>query len=530
MNPVKKGRIKTRQHAADLNRFGDDCMNKRLLPLILSVNIILTFIIFISPGRVLSAEPEYAWVLVDIIDYENAEKWASADAHESYAVTHSYSRGSYSASTTFEGNDIYGTGLGGTLSVKADFSGVPDIIYPDKPVPLEFSFVPVEDSVKKLSLTAFAAADFDQWDVAPGGKTRANIPFENNDGESGFSIIGESSVSFNETLLASLGTGTKNSRVALRLYFYFGAAMGTNYVYEWKQTNASPVNPTETVQTPQPTYTSWVSPLLTQDPSKEPSTCKIGGLHGEVNVKPNDEDDDAYIFAESGMLLYHNDRVRTLSRSGCILSFSDMSTYIMKENTAIVLDLATEKESKIALVAGNVWINLKKMIKGGSMEVEMSQAIAGAKGTTFVCEETNGRSVLKVFEGTVEFTSVTNGESVLVKGGQMAVADKNGIGEISSFDMDTELLTWDENTRILTADAISGNRTGSMTSIILIVLTGIVLTVLILFLIKRRRMTAPALSSAQNDTFKGPSGRFCSNCGNLVSQNNKFCAKCGRHL
>ena len=40
-----------------------------------------------------------AWVLVDIEDFESAEKWELQNKHEVYDYEHSYSRGSYSAKT-----------------------------------------------------------------------------------------------------------------------------------------------------------------------------------------------------------------------------------------------------------------------------------------------------------------------------------------------------------------------------------------------------------------------------------------------
>lgn len=125
--------------------------------------------------------------------------------------------------------------------------------------------------------------------------------------------------------------------------------------------------------------------------------CKIGDLYGEVDVRQNDEDDDAYIFAWSGMELYHNDRVKTLTRSGCIISFADMTTFVMKEDTTIVLDIANEKVSKLGLLGGIVWTNFKNLVEDGSLEIEMSQAVAGIKGTTFICEEIDGVSTVKVF-------------------------------------------------------------------------------------------------------------------------------------
>jgi hypothetical protein len=48
-------------------------------------------------------------------------------------------------------------------------------------------------------------------------------------------------------------------------------------------------------------------------------------------------------------------------------------------------------DSKLKLVAGNGLYQFQKMITNGTKEVEMSQCVAGIKGTTFVCEETGSK-------------------------------------------------------------------------------------------------------------------------------------------
>jgi hypothetical protein len=77
------------------------------------------------------------------------------------------------------------------------------------------------------------------------------------------------------------------------------------------------------------------------------------------------------------------------------------------------------------------------MVKDGSMEIEMSQGVAGIKGTIFVCEEDGQTSTLKVIEGSVVFTDRATGEQTTVAGGEMISA---GAGEtpVISFDAKRE--------------------------------------------------------------------------------------------
>ena len=174
------------------------------------------------------------------VDYEYADRWATADAHPSYVVTHKYSPGVYSASTTYEGD---AKGRSGTLGLNAVFTGVPKIIYPDQPVSLNLSFTITEDSVVNLSFAGIAYADFDQWDLGPGSVTRGSRSFVNKDGKASFRITGGNNApSYNEMLTAQLGSGAEGGRIALRTKFGMGQTMGTNYIYEWKHVDSSNIN------------------------------------------------------------------------------------------------------------------------------------------------------------------------------------------------------------------------------------------------------------------------------------------------
>jgi hypothetical protein len=168
---------------------------------------------------------------------------------------------------------------------------------------------------------------------------------------------------------------------------------------------------------------------------------RFGDLHGEVNVKPACADEDAYVFAELGTPLHHDDMIRTSPRSGAILSFSDMTTFIMGPESIVVLDVESPRESKVDLFFGNVLVNLRRMVEDGSFEVEMAQAIAGARGTTFVVDESDGESVVKAIEGAVAVTPRT-GDPLELVAGQMVRVGPDGPGPVEDFDAAGELASW----------------------------------------------------------------------------------------
>lgn len=556
-------------------------MKKRLISLIFTFLMLLVFVpVSVNAGET-STEPEYAWVLAEINDYENADKWATSDAHESYIVTHGYSRGVYSASTTYEGADPYGQGLGGTLAVQAVFSGIPDIIYPNEPVSLKFTFAPSENSVVKLAFSSSAGASFDQWDVPPGGATGSAITFKNADGEDGFKITAQNSESYDETITATLGSGNENSRIALKLGFYMGVSMGTNYVYEWKPVagysphqgsltadpTSAPKTTTESSED-QPDLYSWErtwednrtrtdirdksefwikwaeqarqwTPDEIEAVQKTPSIVKIGDLTGETWVLRGwEEDIDQAFYAELDTPLYHGDLIITRRRSGALLSFSDMSSFVIKENTSVILDIKNERESKIALVAGNVWINLKKMIQDGSMEVEMSQGVAGIKGTILAASVTDNGDEFYLFTSSADVTSKVTGETVTLIPGQKALIDQAGDIKVGKFDMTNQAKAFDISMSDLEADGYKRNQ-GSWLVWVLLILVVAIVAIAVTLLLRKNKMKAMAAQST-NRIPASPYGQanptstiqnaYCPNCGNPVSNDQRFCQHCGKQI
>lgn len=228
------------------------------------------------------------------------------------------------------------------------------------------------------------------------------------------------------------------------------------------------------------------------DEKKAPGVVRFGDLTGEVDVRPNCYDDDAYIFAVLSTPLYHDYRIRTLPQSGAILSFSDMMNFVMSPDSTIVLDTYERPIGNFEHVAGNVWINLKKMVEDGSMEVEMAQAVAGIKGTILRTEQTDNTSTVKVFEGVVDLRP-NNGPSFDVGPGEMVVVTDGRAGPVEKFDRDAEIASWDEVTRNLVDKALAEDRAGGGTSKTPIIAIGIGAALLALvtgIVVSRRKASA----------------------------------------
>jgi hypothetical protein len=180
------------------------------------------------------------------------------------------------------------------------------------------------------------------------------------------------------------------------------------------------------------------------DDSEKPvdSGTRASDLSGQVEIAcPPDL--DAWDVMKMGRVIYVNCHIRTGEDSSAELSFSDMTTFKMKPESEIVIDTPPQKDSKIKLLMGKIWVNVKKMVKDGTMEVHGSQAVAGIKGTTLILEEKNGTSTIKVIEGTVHYTSISTGKSSLVRSGEMVRAERTGLQEMQKFDVGTESQQWE---------------------------------------------------------------------------------------
>jgi hypothetical protein len=179
-------------------------------------------------------------------------------------------------------------------------------------------------------------------------------------------------------------------------------------------------------------------------PEATDSKARFNSLTNEVSFAHCTKSDKAQDWTPAipKTKLFVNDHILTGIDSFATLQFGDMTTFQMKPDTEVIVKSPPEQESKLGLVSGHLWINFKKMLTNGTMEVEMGQAVAGIKGTTLVLEQNNGVSTLKVIEGTVSFTSKETGKSVEVNTGEKVTADSKGLSNIEKFDVAAENSGW----------------------------------------------------------------------------------------
>jgi TonB family protein len=226
-----------------------------------------------------------------------------------------------------------------------------------------------------------------------------------------------------------------NLTLVYSLFFSTGRDM--EFPYEWVKGV-----PPSTVD-PDPPQTTPVHEPVPQPERRKKSAARFSGMNGQVEVHRAGWPEDRYIIAKLDMILEVGDRIKTDEDSDCILSFADMSTFRLKADSEVEITTPPDKDSKIALVAGNIWVNMKKLWKDGSMEIDLNQAVAGIKGTTLVCSTSKTSSTLKVLEGSVAFKSKSTGKRVMVGAGEAVTATREGLSAKTKFDVAALSKEWD---------------------------------------------------------------------------------------
>ena len=172
---------------------------------------------------------------------------------------------------------------------------------------------------------------------------------------------------------------------------------------------------------------------------KQPdSKIRFNDFYGEVKVRCNSEEDDAYEFAEFDTIIYENDRIKTEEDSGAILGLRDMSTFVIKPETIVIVDTEDGNINKLEMLIGCIIGNMKKTAEGKNLDFEMSECVAGRKGTIFALEETGSESKVYTFVGEMEVTSKKTGKKRSVMPGEFATVGTDGKINMQEFSIEQE--------------------------------------------------------------------------------------------
>jgi hypothetical protein len=388
----------------------------------------------------------------------------------------------------------------------------PGRIDPDAPFELSLS-AKVDALTNRDSSHTIITSFFDAPGLVMGTDTGARAYLTDSSGYYSCETLTES-VSI--TVSGSLGSGSaRGEQTALYVVSYNnGMLVQGQYVYQW---------------------------ITKSEEVIKDSGTRFTSISGTVEIASEEQYQlGQWGYAKLDMVLNVGDHIRTGEESSCILSFADLSCFVMQEETHIILNAPPDRDDKIALVWGKIKANIKKMMKDGSMEIDMSQGVCGIKGTTFVCEEDGETSTLKVFEGTVEFTSKATGDSVMVGAGQKASADDTGLSEVTDFDTDAGEEEWAEIEAAGGAEDAAAEVTPEpdmdyginplliigLLIIVLIIVAAVVVILAVNGRKKARRNAAPVMAPPHAPPMNQTG--FCAACGAPLRPDAGFCQNCGK--
>ena len=168
---------------------------------------------------------------------------------------------------------------------------------------------------------------------------------------------------------------------------------------------------------------------------KTDSHIRFNDFYGEVKIRPNCAEDDSYEFVDLDTEIYECDRIKTEEESSAILGLWDMSTYVIKPESILVIYTEDDNTSRIELIAGAFWGNWKKMMQGKSIKCEMSQGVSGISGTIVGYEETGTESKMWLFAGKANFTNKKTKKVTVLEPGQN-ITCKGGTSDVKPFNIE----------------------------------------------------------------------------------------------
>ena len=341
------------------------------------------------------------------------------------------------------------------------------------------------------------------------------------------------------SIYTSVGMGSMSSR--------------TEYVYLWHNEGKAPTEEKDDSNKPKRSdeekriLDAWrnnqekkTDETVVRDP--EDSGIRFSDLWGQVAIRRGGGYDDEWEYCDLDTVIHYGDEIWTEADSGAVLSLQDMSTFRICESTKMAMPPREEAVSSFKILAGNVWVNMKKMWEGGEFHVELDQVVAGIKGTTFAAEQTDGISRFYLFTSSAEVTSKITGEKVTLKPGEYAEVADDGIIAVKTFDIPSKAKELILPMEILKDDGYKAGGTIIWT-IILSVVGVIAIIIVTVVIISKKKKTAPQMTEqtatqseavyrgyGPNSPMPSVKKNFCGNCGSELKQDAKFCMKCGKKL
>lgn len=171
------------------------------------------------------------------------------------------------------------------------------------------------------------------------------------------------------------------------------------------------------------------------------SGARFTSVSNEVKVFPDGKEADLS-FPRINDPLQFNDHVTTGEESTAIIAFADLSTFLIKAESEIVIATPEARKSNFELIAGKVWVNVKKMAAGESIEVKTNQSVTGIQGTNLTFDSNPVEDRITCLRGAADVQIRATREQVLLEEGMELVIRSGGRKELIPIDVGVESRKW----------------------------------------------------------------------------------------
>jgi len=157
-----------------------------------------------------------------------------------------------------------------------------------------------------------------------------------------------------------------------------------------------------------------------------------------LNVYTNDvvvKRADTTITPTIGMELMDSDTVIAGDSSKAEILYPDSTMLYLDANTSIATT-SSEKKRSIFLSFGRIWMKVKKLVKGESLDVVTPVSISGVAGTEFEKSFIAGKVECKMLGGSLNFKEKESGKETKLGEGQMASMEKGRAAKFGKFKKD----------------------------------------------------------------------------------------------
>ena len=139
----------------------------------------------------------------------------------------------------------------------------------------------------------------------------------------------------------------------------------------------------------------------------------VSGIEGSASIIRNGQT----IAVEKGMKIQRNDTVKTESNGRLDIVLNNAAGLRVQPSSEIRLKQIKPKKIDIELVVGNIFANVKKLLKGSSFEVETGTAVMGVRGTKLSASHKNGKTTFAASEGQLKVKDKATGNTYDVSAG-----------------------------------------------------------------------------------------------------------------